>query len=62
MRWAALAVLLVAGCVKAPPCPPLAEPTTCCDACWEVDAGCGRVACAPDSGINCGPCPVWGGP
>lgn len=43
----------------AEPCVPpvLPEPAECCAGCTPYDAGCGVLACAPGTGIGCGPCP-----
>ncbi len=64
-RWAvrlALLALVLLGCKKAAPCPSWADiptPTECCESCTPVDAGCGLMVCAPDSGVRCGKCPVF---
>lgn len=57
----AAAMAIVAVWLPRPerPCVPpvLPEPAECCAGCTPYDAGCGLLACAPGTGIGCGPCP-----
>ena len=61
--WALVlaALCLFAACPKRAPglCipPEVPQPTECCESCVSEDVGCGVLACKPDSGVNCGPCP-----
>lgn len=61
MRVLILSLLLVA-CRRSPPCPSWTDipaPKECCESCTPYDAGCGLMVCRPDSGVRCGPCPVF---
>lgn len=61
MKWLWVLLALSACPKRAEPCVPpvLPPPTECCVSCAPVDVGCGVMACAPGSGLGCGPCPTF---